>query len=104
MEKPAPAVRGRFFSDFKGLFCVFLCIATHFFANERVDALFAIIIQGASLCILVQDVVLFSSWCNFFNLKMHCVQKPIPRYFLTFVVHAPPYGFWALMSKGLKVR
>lgn len=22
--------------------------------------------------------------------------------FLTFVVHAPPYGFWALMSKGLK--
>ena len=23
--------------------------------------------------------------------------------FLTFVVHAPPYGFWALMSKGLKV-
>ena len=27
----------------------------------------------------------------------------IPGYFITFVVHAPPYGFWALMSKGLKV-
>ena len=24
---------------------------------------------------LMQDLVVFSSWCNFFDLKMHCVQK-----------------------------
>ena len=84
-------------------FCVFLCITTHFCVNERVDALYAIIIKGAFLCISMQDLVPFSSWCNFFDLKMHSVQKPNPGYFITFVVHAPPYGFWALMSKGLKV-
>lgn len=27
----------------------------------------------------------------------------IPGIILTFVELAPPYGFWALMSKGLKV-
>ena len=27
----------------------------------------------------------------------------IPGIILTFVEHAPPYGFWTLMSKGLKV-
>lgn len=63
--------------------CVSLCITTHFFVNERVDALYAIIIKGASLCISMQDLVLFSSWCNFLRVKMHCVQKPClynPKY------------------------
>ena len=38
MEKPAPAVRGRFFSDFKGLFCVFLCISSSLCRLEPVWA------------------------------------------------------------------
>ena len=25
---------------------------------------------------LMQDLVVFSSWCNFLRVKMHCVQKP----------------------------
>ena len=69
--------RGRDSSPVLQPFCVFLCITTHFFVKERVDALYAIIIKGASQCISMQDLVLFSSWCNFFDPKMHCVQKPI---------------------------
>ena len=57
-------------------FCVFLCITTHFIVNEWVDALFASLFWRVSLCVSMQDLVVFSSWCNFLRVKMHCVQKP----------------------------
>ena len=62
-------------------FCAFLCITTHFIVNEWVDALFASLFWKVSLCVSRQDLVVFSSWCNFFDLKMHCVQKPFCTWF-----------------------